>query len=151
MTAEKTAVDSLEKTAMHLLKSSALPVSTLSLRKQPECTQAKLWMCGWKHGHFVLDRPRWQGLVSTDVIMKKVFVVSTVLVRHGCILLHCITVTFHPCSSGHREKIHVGGLVEGRSGGLLPGGDARSVWLRDVVNIVVSKGHRWVNIETNIE
>ena len=46
--------------------------------------------------------------------------------------------------SPQRQRVHTGGLVEGRSGGLLSVGDAHSVWLRDLANIVVSRGHsRW--------
>ena len=46
--------------------------------------------------------------------------------------------------SPQRQKVRTGGLVEGRSGGLLSGEDAHSVWPRDSANIVVSRGHsRW--------
>ena len=43
-----------------------------------------------------------------------------------------------------RQRVHTGGLVEGRSGGLLSGGNTHSVWFRDLANIVVSRGlSRW--------
>ena len=46
--------------------------------------------------------------------------------------------------STQRQRVHIGGLVEGGSGGLLSGGDAHSVWLHDLANIVISRGHsRW--------
>ena len=52
--------------------------------------------------------------------------------------------------SPQRHTVHIGRLMEGRSGGLLSGdggggrGDAHSVWLRDLANIVVSMGlSRW--------
>ena len=42
------------------------------------------------------------------------------------------------------QRVHIGGLVEGRSGGLLSGGDAHTVWLRNLASIVVSRGNsRW--------
>ena len=42
------------------------------------------------------------------------------------------------------QRVHIGGLVEGRSGGLLSGRDAHTVWLRDLASIVVSRGNsRW--------
>ena len=37
-----------------------------------------------------------------------------------------------------REWVHIRELVEERSGGLLPGGDSDSVWLRDLSNVIVS-------------
>ena len=44
----------------------------------------------------------------------------------------------------HNVRVHIGGLVEGCSGGLLSRGDAHSVWVCDLANIVVSRGHsRW--------
>ena len=46
--------------------------------------------------------------------------------------------------SPQRQRIHIRGLVEGCGGGLLSGGDAHSVQLRDLANIVVSRGQsRW--------
>ena len=46
--------------------------------------------------------------------------------------------------SYQRQRVHTEELAEGRSGGLLSGGDAHSVWLRDLANIVGSRGHsRW--------
>ena len=40
------------------------------------------------------------------------------------------------------QKVHIGGLMEGRSGSLLSWGDAHSVWLHSLANIVISRGHR---------
>ena len=46
--------------------------------------------------------------------------------------------------STQRQRVYRGRLVEGRSGGLLSGGDAHSAWLPDLANTVVSRGHsRW--------
>ena len=41
-------------------------------------------------------------------------------------------------------RVHTGGLVEGCSGSLVSGGDAHSVWLHNLANIAISRGHsRW--------
>ena len=46
--------------------------------------------------------------------------------------------------SPQHQRVHIGGLVERCSGGLLSGGDAHSVRLCDLANIVVSSWHsRW--------
>ena len=42
--------------------------------------------------------------------------------------------------SFQRHWVHRGGLTEGRSGSLLPAGDAYPVWLRDLASAVVSGG-----------
>ena len=49
-----------------------------------------------------------------------------------------------PDQSPQRQRVHLGGLVEGCSGGLLSSGDAHSVWFCDLANIVASRGYsRW--------
>ena len=46
--------------------------------------------------------------------------------------------------SPQRQRIYVRGLEEGRNSGLLSGRGAHSVWLRELANIVASRGHsRW--------
>ena len=37
------------------------------------------------------------------------------------------------------QRVHIGGLVEGHSGGLLSGGDVHSVWPHNLANIVISR------------
>ena len=43
--------------------------------------------------------------------------------------------------SPQRQRVHVGGLVKGQNGGLHPGGNAHTAWLRELANSVVSRGH----------
>ena len=43
--------------------------------------------------------------------------------------------------SPQHQRIHKGELIEGCSGILLSGGDAHSVWLCYLANIVISRGH----------
>ena len=52
---------------------------------------------------------------------------------------HCSCLL--PCPSLEHWRVHRGGLNEGCSGSLLSGGDTHSVWLCNLANTVVSRGH----------
>ena len=71
------------------------------------------------------------------------------LLRHALVVT-CLSVLVRPLagrSSGQslqRQAVPIGGLLEGRHGGLLSGGDAHSRRLRHLASSVVSRGpSRW--------